>query len=83
MLKRVGSVSIPCHAAGGYDHADVIERSGKVYVAHTADGTVEVVDGEKRKRSVTIPGCPEASGVLCEQEEGLVFAASRGRGRSL
>jgi YVTN family beta-propeller protein len=31
----------------------------------------------------TIPGCPEASGVLCAQDEALIFAAARGAGKLL
>lgn len=41
-------------------------------------GSVEVIDGERGVHSGTIPGCPEASGVLCAQEDQLVFAAARG-----
>lgn len=58
-------------------------KSGKVYIAHTANGSLEVVDGEGLSHTRTIPGCPEASGVLCAQEEGLVFAAARGAGKIL
>ena len=83
MLKRVGSVLIPSSGAGGFDHADVHRASGKVYIAHTANDCLEVVDGVALKRIVTIPGCPEASGVLCAQDEGLVFAAARGAGKVL
>ncbi len=54
-----------------------------MYIAHTANNTVEVVDGNRMAHAVTIPGCPEASGVLCAQSEGLVFAASRGEGKVL
>ncbi len=46
-------------------------------------GTVEVIDGERGLQRTTIPGCPEASGVLCAQEEGLVFAAACGAGKVL
>ncbi len=83
MLKRIGSVKLPLHESGGYDHADVHKRSGKVYVAHTANGSVEVVDGEAPEHIGTIPGCAEASGVLCAQEDALVFAAARGEGKVL
>jgi DNA-binding beta-propeller fold protein YncE len=57
--------------------------NGYVFIANTAAGTVEVVDGEHLRHLVTIPGCPEASGVLAAQEEGLVFAAARGAGKLL
>jgi len=54
-----------------------------VFVAHTATGTVEILDGERGVHRGTIPGCPEASGILCAQEEQLVFAAARGAGKVL
>ena len=83
MLRKIGEVSLPSHSTGGFDHADVHSQSGKLFVAHTANGTVEVVDGERLVHLKTIPGCPEASGVICAQDEGLVFAASRGSGKVL
>jgi len=83
MLKHLGDVPLPSHASGGFDHADVHLESGRVFVAHTANGTVEVIDGEKLRHENTIEGCPEASGVLCAQKEGLVFAAARGTGKIL
>jgi len=76
-------VSLPSHQSGGFDHADVHIESGRVYVAHTATGTVEVIDGEKAKHLATLPGCEEASGVVCAQDENLVFAAARGSGKLL
>ena len=76
VLKR--SIDLPSHPSGGFDHADVHLRTGRVFVAHTAMGTVEVIDGVRGVHQATIGGCPEASGVLCAQEKGLVFAAARG-----
>jgi YVTN family beta-propeller protein len=76
-------VDLPPRQPGGFDHADVHLESGRVYVAHTATGTVEVMDGEQAKHLATLPGCPEASGVVCAQIENLVFAASRGSGKIL
>ncbi len=83
MLKKVASVGLPPHMAGGFDHADVHRQSGKVYIAHTANSALEVVDGEGMRHLGTIPGCVEASGVLCAQEEGMVFGAARGAGKVL
>ncbi|MBI3859676.1 MAG: hypothetical protein HY296_05480 [Thaumarchaeota archaeon] len=57
--------------------------SGKVYVAHTGVDSVEVLDGVSLRPIVTIPGCSEASGILCAQEEGVVFAAARWAGKIL
>lgn len=83
MLRQVARVPLPSHSEGGYDHADVHLKSSKVYIAHTGNNSVEVVDGEGLRHIRTVGGCPEASGVLCAQGEGLVFAAARGSGEIL
>lgn len=80
MLTFSGTVALPPHPSGGFDHGDVHLETGRVFVAHTALGTVDVIDGERTVHRATIRGCPEASGVLCAQEAGLVFAAARGAG---
>src|SRR5438876_4538704 len=76
-------LDLPLHPEGDFDHGDVSLSNGHVFIANTAAGTVEVVDGEGLRHLTTIPGCPEASGVLTAQEEGLVFAAARGTGKLL
>jgi DNA-binding beta-propeller fold protein YncE len=83
ILSLRGYVDLPAHASGGFDHGDVHLASGRVFVAHTATGTIEVIDGERRAFVRTLGGCPEASGVLCAQDEGIVFAAARGAGAVL
>jgi DNA-binding beta-propeller fold protein YncE len=82
-LQLRGYVGVPEHAAGGFDHGDVDRASGRVFVAHTANGTVEVVDGETLRHLRTLPGCAEASGILCDQEHRVTFAAARGGGKVL
>ena len=79
----IGSIGLPPHPSGGFDHGDVHLATGRVFVAHTAVGTIEVIDGGRGVHTGTIPGCPEASGVLCAQEEQVVFAAARGAGKVL
>jgi len=76
-------IPLPPHPSGDFDHGDVYLQSGRVFIANTAAGTVEVVDGENLHYLATIPGCPEASGVLCAQEDALIFAAARGAGKLL
>jgi YVTN family beta-propeller protein len=76
-------VPLPPHLEGDFDHGDVYLESGRIFVANTAVGTVEVIDGEHLRHLTTIPGCPEASGVLCAQEDALIFAAARGAGKLL
>lgn len=82
-LALCGSIDLPRHARGGFDHGDVHMSSGRVYVAHTAAGTVEIIDGAHGRHRATVAGCAEASGVLCAQDDGLVFAAARGAGKVL
>ena len=86
MLTLHGYVDLPPPAGDGsseFDHGDVHRATGRVFVAHTAANTVEAFDGRSGEHLMTIPGCPEGSGVLCAQEEGIVFAAARGAGKVL
>ncbi len=82
-LQLRGYVDLPHHPDGGFDHGDVDRASGRVFVAHTANGTVEVLDGVSPGHIATLPGCPEASGILCAQDERLTFAAAHGGGTVL
>jgi DNA-binding beta-propeller fold protein YncE len=83
-LTYAGSVEVPWSVGGStFDHGDVDLATGHIFVAHTSAGSVEVIDGDRRVHVRTIPGCPEASGVLCAQEDGLVFAAARAGGSVL
>jgi len=82
-LTLARSIELPRHPSGGFDHGDVHLSTGRVFLAHTAMGTVEILDGERGVHHATIPGCSEASGILCAQEDQLVFAAARGAGKVL
>ena len=83
MLQLRGSIDIPPHAPGEFDHGDVLLSSGRVFVAHTAADTVDILDGERLTHVAAVPGCAQGSGLLCAQELGLVFAAARGAGELL
>ncbi|HKX18362.1 MAG TPA: hypothetical protein VJT33_10170 [bacterium] len=83
-LTHSVSIPLPPHAPdGGFDHGDVDPVTGRVFVAHTAGGAVEVIDGARTSHHGTIVGCPEASGVLCAPRARRVFAAARGAGTVL
>lgn len=83
MLTERGTIPVPPHLPSEFDHGDVHRATGRVFVAHTRAGSVEVLDGPERRHVATIPGCPEASGVLVAQADDLVFAAARGAGQVL
>jgi len=72
-----GFVSLPPLRNGGFDHGDVHLASQRIFLGHPAEGAVEVIDGQ------ALIGRPEASGVLCAQDEALGFAAARGAGKVL
>ena len=77
-LEHLGFVDLPPHAkAGGFDHAAVHEPTGRVYVAHTANDAVDVIDIEARRHIGSIPGLPAVAGALVA-ETGLVFTSNRG-----
>src|SRR6266852_464980 len=83
-LALRGYVVLPPHGAGDFDHGDVHLNIGRVFVAHTANDTVEIIDAERLELERTLPGCPEGSGVLCAQGDNpLVFAAARGAAKVL
>jgi DNA-binding beta-propeller fold protein YncE len=74
-------VSLPEHSAGGFDHGDVQPATGRVFVAHTANGTVDVIDGAGVRLECTLQGCAEGSGILyASNAREFVFAAARGDG---
>lgn len=77
-LQHLGFVDLPAHAGdGGFDHAAVHEPTGRVYVAHTANDAVDVIDIESRKLIGSIEGLTAVAGVLVAEPD-LVFTSNRG-----
>src|SRR5919198_5900432 len=76
-------IDIPPSSPSKFDHADVHLSTGLLFVAHTSNGSIEIINGERCLHTSTIPGCPEASGVVCAQQDNLIFAAARGAGKIL
>jgi DNA-binding beta-propeller fold protein YncE len=76
ILKLIGHVALPAHTGtSGFDHAAVHEATGHVYVAHTANGTVDVLDSSKHL--FTIPGLAGVAGALVSDEAQLIFSSNR------
>src|SRR5471032_3525828 len=75
-LHLTGHIVLPEHKAkGGFDHAAFHAASGHVYVAHTANDTVDVFDAQKYLFS--IPGLPGVAGALVSDEANLIFSSNR------
>lgn len=78
-LTRVGHVSLPAHTgSGGFDHAAVHAATGHVYVAHTANDAVDVLDPASGKHLHSIPGLTAVAGALVSDHSQLVFTSNRG-----
>src|SRR5258705_8587136 len=78
-LQHLGYIELPPHERdGGFDHAAFHRTDDCLYVAHTANDAVEVIDcaGDRYLRS--IPGLTGVAGVLASPERDLVFASNRG-----
>src|SRR4029077_12170805 len=77
-LQHLGFIDLPPHAGeGGFDHAAVHEPTGRVYVAHTANDAVDVLDLEAQRWVGSIGGLKAVAGALVV-EAGLVFTSNRG-----
>ena len=79
ILEQTGEVELPAHAkAGGFDHAAVHGRRGRLYVAHTANDALDVIDCASSTYLDSIPGLEGVAGALVSEEHDLVFTSNRG-----
>ena len=78
-LEHLGYVELPTHAkSGGFDHAAVHRRTRRLYVAHTANDAVDIIDCAAQRYVGAIPDLPGVAGVLASAEGDLVFTSNRG-----
>jgi DNA-binding beta-propeller fold protein YncE len=77
-LQQIGYVALPKHdGAGGFDHAAVNAASGQVYVAHTANNTVDVFDPTSAEYLFSIPGLSGVAGVIASDQAQLIITSNR------
>lgn len=75
-LPLIGHVDLPAHLGkGGFDHAAVHAATGHVYVAHTANDAVDVLDA--RQHLFSIANLRGVAGALVSDEAQLVFTSNR------
>lgn len=80
-LKKIGEIELPTHIqTGGFDHAAVEQKTGRLYIAHTANNSVEVVDCKNLKWVNTISGFPGVAGTLVSGKDDLIFTSNRAAG---
>jgi len=64
--------------SGGFDHAAVHAATGHVYVAHTANNAVDVLDPTPAKYLYSVPNLAAVAGALVSDQSQLVFTSNRG-----
>ena len=78
-LRRLAYIGLPPHQGqGGFDHAAVHTRLGLLYVAHTANDALDVIDCAKDQYLRSIPKLTGVAGALVSEEHELVFTSNRG-----
>ena len=78
-LKLQGYIDLPAHKqAGGFDHAAVHSNSSRLYVAHTSNDAIDVIDCAADQFLFSIPNLTGVAGALVSEELKLVFTSNRG-----
>jgi DNA-binding beta-propeller fold protein YncE len=78
-LRYLGFIPLPPHARpGGFDHAAVHRATGRLYVAHTVNDAMDVIDCEQDRYLHSIPGLAGVAGALVSDERNLIFTSNRG-----
>ncbi len=77
MLKSAGSIELPDHIqSGGFDHADIHPASRTLFVAHTSNNALDVIDCAAGQYSHSIENLTGVAGALVSGDR--VFTSNRG-----
>ncbi len=78
-LHLVHAIELPANLGpGGFDHADIHPSSGRLYVAHTVNNALDVIDCAADQYSHSIPNLTGVAGALVSAQRDLVFTSNRG-----
>lgn len=78
-MKNVAYIDLPEHrGTGGFDHADIHLPSDRLYVAHTSNDALDVIDCARELYIESMPGLTAVAGALVSEAGGLVFTSNRG-----
>ena len=79
ILRPGGYVDLPAHRGpGGFDHAAVDRKSGRLYVAHTSNDALDIIDLRANRYEGSIDALTGVAGALVDEQSGLVFTSNRG-----
>jgi DNA-binding beta-propeller fold protein YncE len=78
-LRLVTHIELPAHqSGGGFDHADIHPPTDRLYVAHTSNNSIDVIDCARDRYIDSIPGLTAVAGALVSEACNLVFTSNRG-----
>jgi YVTN family beta-propeller protein len=75
-LTRIGVIEIPGAANSAFDHAAFDPKTRRVFIAHTAGDSIEVIDYDAGRHIATLPGFPGAAGAVAD--DGQILVTNRG-----
>ena len=78
-LRRLGHIKLPANrSSGGFDHADIHAPMDRLYVAHTSNDAIDLIDIARDRYIESVPGFTAVAGALVSEARGLVFTSNRG-----
>jgi DNA-binding beta-propeller fold protein YncE len=78
-LRLLGHIELPAHLSnGGFDHADIHPPTNRLYVAHTSNDSVDVIDCATDRYIESMHGLTAVAGALVSEVRNLVFTSNRG-----
>jgi DNA-binding beta-propeller fold protein YncE len=78
ILEQIGEVQLPAHdKPGGFDHAAIHGPRERLYVAHTANDALDVIDCTTNTYGGSISRLGGVAGALVSEEHDLVFTSNR------
>jgi DNA-binding beta-propeller fold protein YncE len=77
-LTHVSTIELPNHIQpGGFDHAAIHHTHSCLYVAHTINNALDVIDCVTDQYLHSIPDLSGVAGALVSEERNLVFTSNR------
>lgn len=78
-MRQLMDIELPAHRNDeGFDHAAFSVKRSLLYVAHTANSAVDIIDCEGISYLGSIEGLTGVAGALVSDQAGLVFTSNRG-----
>src|SRR5262249_50026187 len=78
-LRLLGHIELPAHRSkGGFDHADIHSPTDRLYVAHTSNDSIDIIDCARDQYLETVNGLTAVAGAVVSEARGLVFTSNRG-----